>query len=106
MVSDLSEVIKSHPAPLTVQEVKSFMIMITRGIDFIHSQQFIHRDIKPANILLSSRGQVKIADFGLARIFSHQQQENFRKKYSGEKKYENIGPISIIISHLFYGMLR
>jgi len=90
MVSDLSEVIKSHPAPLTVQEIKSFMIMITRGIDFIHNQQFIHRDIKPANILLSSQGQVKIADFGLARIFSHKQQENFRKKYSGENKYENI----------------
>lgn len=88
MVSDLSEIIRSHPVALSLPQLKSYMIMITRGVQFIHDNQFIHRDLKPANILLSKTGQVKIADFGLSRIFSHKQQAAFNKKY----KYPNNDP--------------
>ena len=40
------------------------------GIDFLHSMRVIHRDLKPQNILITKSGRIKIADFGLARIFS------------------------------------
>lgn len=43
---------------------------ILSGIDFLHSERVIHRDLKPQNILVTSRGEVKIADFGLSRIYS------------------------------------
>jgi tRNA A-37 threonylcarbamoyl transferase component Bud32 len=41
---------------------------ICEALQYAHGQGILHRDIKPANILLDSRGQVKIADFGIAKL--------------------------------------
>ena len=46
------------------------MVQMLRGIDFLHSMRVVHRDLKPQNILITHSGKIKIADFGLARIFS------------------------------------
>lgn len=40
-----------------------------KGIDFLHSHRIIHRDLKPSNLLISRFGQLKIADFGLAKTY-------------------------------------
>lgn len=45
------------------------MYQLLDGISFIHSYRIIHRDLKPQNVLITNSGQVKIADFGLARLY-------------------------------------
>ncbi|NP_001089767.1 uncharacterized protein LOC734831 [Xenopus laevis] len=70
MLSDLSEVIRNSEQPLTEAQVKGYMIMLLKGVRFCHDNAIMHRDLKPANLLISSTGQLKIADFGLARVFS------------------------------------
>ncbi|KAF2476319.1 Pkinase-domain-containing protein [Lindgomyces ingoldianus] len=49
--------------------IKSFMYQLLRGIAFCHDNRVLHRDLKPQNLLINTRGQLKLADFGLARAF-------------------------------------
>ncbi|XP_029102018.1 cyclin-dependent kinase 6-like isoform X1 [Scleropages formosus] len=52
-------------------KIKDIMLQLLRGLDFLHTNMLVHRDLKPQNVLVSSHGEIKIADFGLARIYSH-----------------------------------
>ncbi|KAL9098908.1 MAG: hypothetical protein Q9163_005518 [Psora crenata] len=51
-------------------EVKAWMGMLGRAVWFCHENYVLHRDIKPNNLLIAADGEVKLADFGLARSFS------------------------------------
>ncbi|HEY0157708.1 MAG TPA: serine/threonine-protein kinase [Thermoanaerobaculia bacterium] len=53
--------------PLPLDEALSLAADVLRGLAYAHSKGIIHRDVKPANILLTTGGQAKIADFGVAR---------------------------------------
>ncbi|EGR30860.1 hypothetical protein IMG5_122170 [Ichthyophthirius multifiliis] len=50
--------------------VKKIIFQILLGLSQIHNKRIIHRDIKPQNILINDQGVVKIADFGISRIFN------------------------------------
>ncbi|KAK6174911.1 hypothetical protein SNE40_013471 [Patella caerulea] len=71
MLSDLSEVIRNCDKPLTEAQIKSYMLMLLKGVAHLHENHIMHRDLKPANLLISATGHLKIADFGLARVFQN-----------------------------------
>ena len=62
----LKDKIAAHPLPL--EEALGIAVQISHGLEAAHEKGIVHRDIKPANILLTSKGQVKITDFGLATL--------------------------------------
>src|ERR1700722_16600037 len=45
------------------------MYQLFKGIEYCHSRLVLHRDLKPQNLLINKKGELKIADFGLARAF-------------------------------------
>lgn len=56
--------------PLKGDTLVIFIRSVLNGIEYIHSQKCAHSDIKPANILIDRYGRVKIADFGLSRVYN------------------------------------
>jgi cyclin-dependent kinase 7 len=67
---DLEMLIKDQETHYGVADVKAWMGMLARGVWFCHENFVLHRDIKPNNLLIASDGEVKLADFGLARSFA------------------------------------
>src|SRR6478752_1986632 len=65
----LRDVIRQE-APLAPTRALAILEEILRALSAAHESGIIHRDIKPENVLISPRGQVKVADFGLARAIS------------------------------------
>ncbi|XP_077595134.1 cyclin-dependent kinase 4 [Stigmatopora nigra] len=61
---------KAPPSGLELDDIKSVILQLMRGLDFMHVNMVVHRDLKPENILINSSGNVKIADFGLARLYN------------------------------------
>ncbi|XP_042022664.1 cyclin-dependent kinase C-1-like isoform X2 [Salvia splendens] len=55
----------------TVPQIKCYMKQLLTGLHYCHVNQVLHRDIKGSNLLIDNEGNLKLADFGLARSFSN-----------------------------------
>jgi serine/threonine protein kinase len=60
---------------ISPQEALAIVPQICDALQFAHERGIVHRDIKPENILLSQAGEVKIADFGVAKIMTKEAEE-------------------------------
>nr|XP_051708726.1 cyclin-dependent kinase 14 isoform X3 [Oryctolagus cuniculus] len=68
--TDLCQYMDKHPGGLHPENVKLFLFQLLRGLSYIHQRYILHRDLKPQNLLISDTGELKLADFGLARAKS------------------------------------
>ena len=68
---DLQSLLQSLQEPFLPSEIKTLMLQISSATAYLHSNFILHRDLKTSNILLSNRGIIKLADFGMARYTSN-----------------------------------
>lgn len=66
---DLKKYLDQIEGGLETPILKSLLYQLCRGIAFCHHQKVLHRDLKPQNLLINREGELKLADFGLARAF-------------------------------------
>ncbi|ESN96676.1 hypothetical protein HELRODRAFT_68175 [Helobdella robusta] len=66
---DLKKYFDSCNGEIDPDTVKSFMYQLLKGLAFCHGRNVLHRDLKPQNLLINKNGELKLADFGLARAF-------------------------------------
>ncbi|KAI9162929.1 Serine/threonine-protein kinase SSN3 [Paramyrothecium foliicola] len=82
---DLLQIIHHHTQqprhPIPPATVKSIMFQLLNGCQYLHTNWVLHRDLKPANIMVTSGGEVKIGDLGLARRFD----KPLHSLFSGDK---------------------
>lgn len=64
---DLKSVLEDMPEPFLASEIKTLLIQLASGVSYLHDNFILHRDLKTSNLLMNNRGQLKIADFGMAR---------------------------------------
>jgi serine/threonine protein kinase len=67
---DLTGVLETPEIRLTQDHVKSWSQQLLNGVHYMHKNKVIHRDLKASNLLINRNGELKIADWGLARSWN------------------------------------
>lgn len=80
MDHDLMGLLESGMVEFTEQHNASIMKQLLNGLSYCHKKNFLHRDIKCSNILMNNKGQIKLGDFGLARLFSSNKERPYTNK--------------------------
>ncbi|GJV37046.1 cyclin-dependent kinase C-2 [Tanacetum coccineum] len=70
MDHDLTGLADRHRMQFTIPQIKCYMRQLLIGLHYFHVKQVLHRDIKGSNLLIDNEGNLKLTDFGLARIYS------------------------------------
>jgi mitogen-activated protein kinase 1/3 len=86
MDTDMFQIINSGQA-LLADHHRYFIYQLLRGLKYIHSANVLHRDLKPGNLLLNANCDLKIADFGLARVLNPDNPEEDLSEYVATRWY-------------------
>ncbi|PCG95942.1 Hypothetical protein PENO1_070820 [Penicillium occitanis (nom. inval.)] len=66
---DLAGLLENPNVHFTEPQIKCYMLQLLEGVRYLHESGILHRDMKAANLLISNKGILQIADFGLARPY-------------------------------------
>ena len=66
---DLKSLLTVMPNTFLQSEIKTLLHQLLSAVAHCHKNWILHRDLKTSNLLMNNRGQIKVADFGLARRF-------------------------------------
>lgn len=80
MDHDLTGLLESNLVTFTHNQCRDFMRQLLLGLQHCHACNIFHRDIKGSNLLINNHGQLKIADFGLAREYNSKEQRAYTNK--------------------------
>lgn len=69
----LDDFIKSLSAPISIERGKNIILQILSGFAYAHTNGIVHRDVKPSNILITKNDEIKILDFGIAKLVNETQ---------------------------------
>uniref|UniRef100_A0A8R1XYE4 cyclin-dependent kinase n=1 Tax=Onchocerca volvulus TaxID=6282 RepID=A0A8R1XYE4_ONCVO len=67
---DLKQYLDECQDVISMRNVRLFLVQLLRGLNYCHQRRVLHRDLKPQNLLINEKGELKLADFGLARAKS------------------------------------
>lgn len=98
----LDEALKDRE--LSVEEFKLIAKQIISAVAFAHSHSIIHRDLKPGNIMLTSEGQIKILDFGLAKVL--QKKSGLGAEADGKSHFSQNGLVIGTVAYMSPEQLR
>ncbi|RPB23360.1 Pkinase-domain-containing protein [Terfezia boudieri ATCC MYA-4762] len=76
---DLKTLFSSMQEPFLPSETKTLLLQLISATHFMHTNWILHRDLKTSNLLMNNRGQIKVADFGLARLISDPPQKHLTR---------------------------
>lgn len=64
----LDEFIKAQQAPISIERAKKLMIQIVEAFAYAHKNGIVHRDVKPSNFIITISEEIKVLDFGIAKL--------------------------------------
>ncbi|KAF7332236.1 Pkinase-domain-containing protein [Mycena kentingensis (nom. inval.)] len=99
MEHDLTGILSQTQFAFTEAHLKSLCRQMLAGLAYLHHKGVIHRDIKGSNILVNNRGQLKLADFGLARFY----QKRRRTDYTNRVITQWYRPPELLLGATVYG---
>ncbi|KAG6857099.1 hypothetical protein H0H87_009660 [Tephrocybe sp. NHM501043] len=89
MDHDLAGLLENDRVKLVPSQIKLYMKQLLEGTEYMHRNHILHRDMKAANLLISNTGELRIADFGLARSYDTSVSRTMKDGQLKERRYTN-----------------
>ncbi|KAI0434658.1 kinase-like protein [Xylaria sp. FL1042] len=90
MDHDLSGLLDNPSVTFTIPQIKCYLLQLLQGLRYLHENKILHRDMKAANLLISNKGILQIADFGLARHYDGNVPQAGQGGGEGKREYTSL----------------